>query len=335
VSSPPPIDGVPAWQSYLELLRLPNIFTAMADVAMGFFFVQPAWAWDANREHLLPGGWWVLAMLVAASSLLYAAGVVLNDIFDLDEDRIERPDRPLPSGRVSLPAAQRLAGEMLLAGLALAVCVTVILWRVRIAAGAGSWVALRPAAVATLLALAIVLYDAVLKRTPLGPPAMGACRMLNVLLGMSVSRAAWGAGPWLVAAAIGVYVTGLTWFARDDAGRSDRRKLAAAAAVMAAGVALLAWLPRWTDQILPAIHLEPGGWYLLIALLGSIIGARCLWAIAEPEPQRVRVAVGQAIASLVFLDAAACYASCGPVWAALVLLLLIPTTLLGRWIAGT
>ena len=27
---------------YLELLRLPNFFTAMADVAMGFLFVQVA-----------------------------------------------------------------------------------------------------------------------------------------------------------------------------------------------------------------------------------------------------------------------------------------------------
>ena len=328
-------DDVPTWQSYLQLLRLPNIFTAMADVAMGFFFVRPAWAWDTAHNRLLPGGVWVLALLVASSSLLYAAGVVLNDLFDVEQDRIERPERPLPSGRISLRAARWLGWEMLLAGFLLAGIVTRILWHAQPAAIGQFWIEIRPAAVAGLLALAIVLYDAVLKRTPLGPLAMGSCRMLNVLLGMSVSRAPWAAADWLVAAAIGVYVAGLTWFARDESGTSDRRKLAAATAVMAAGVILLGWLPKWTDQIIPAISVQPNTWYLLIALLGGIIGARCLWAIAEPDPQRVRVAVGRAIISLVFLDAAACYATCGTYWAAMILLLLIPATLLGPWISST
>ncbi len=51
---------------------------------------------------------WLLAPLVAASTLLYASGVVLNDVFDLRRDARERPERPLPSRRVSLPAARRL-----------------------------------------------------------------------------------------------------------------------------------------------------------------------------------------------------------------------------------
>ena len=80
----------PQLRDYLELMRLPNVFTSMADVAMGFLFVRElATAIDA----------WLLAVLLGASSLLYLAGVVLNDVFDLELDSRERPDRPLPSGR--------------------------------------------------------------------------------------------------------------------------------------------------------------------------------------------------------------------------------------------
>ena len=85
----------------------------------------------------------------------------------------------------------------------------------------------------------IVLYNAGLKRTPLGPVAMGGCRMLNVLLGMSVLREPWRIEHWAVAAGIGIYIAGVTWFARNDARRSDRRQLVAATLVMLAGVGLV------------------------------------------------------------------------------------------------
>ena len=141
----------------------------MADVAMGFLFVQAAdWKWDHVVATLA-----TLAMLIAASSLLYIAGVVLNDVFDLEIDRRERPERPMPSGRVSLDAARRLGWRLLVLGVALGTGAVFFTGQ------------LRPGVVAALLATVILLYDAWLKRTPLGPLAMGACRMLNVLLGMS------------------------------------------------------------------------------------------------------------------------------------------------------
>ncbi len=93
-------------RSYLALVRLPNVFTAMADVAMGFLFVQSrGWQWDPWWDS------WTLATLLAASGLLYMAGMVLNDVFDLETDRHERPDRPLPSGRIPLTTARGSAGD--------------------------------------------------------------------------------------------------------------------------------------------------------------------------------------------------------------------------------
>jgi len=71
-------------RDYLELMRLPNVFTAVAGAAMGFLFVcEPITATDA----------WLLVFLLASSSLLYLAGVVLNDVFDMELDAHQRPDR--------------------------------------------------------------------------------------------------------------------------------------------------------------------------------------------------------------------------------------------------
>ena len=158
----------------------------MADVAMGFLFVQAAdWQWMQWWDS------WTLAMLLLASSLLYIAGVVLNDVFDLEIDRQERPERPLPSGRISLAGARRLGWNLLFSG-------------VLAGTATGFFVGhLRPGIIAALLAICIVLYDAWLKRTPIGPLAMGACRMLNVFLGMTVMDAAFGPEQWLVAGGTG------------------------------------------------------------------------------------------------------------------------------------
>src|SRR5205823_6895168 len=76
---------------WLRLMRLPNVFTAIADVMMGYLFV--------HRSVAEPGK---LACLIGASAALYIAGMVLNDVFDLKTDAVERPFRPLPSGQISL-----------------------------------------------------------------------------------------------------------------------------------------------------------------------------------------------------------------------------------------
>ena len=151
-------------RAYLQLLRLPNVFTAMADILLGFLFTH------ASLEP-----WPEFALLLCASSLMYLAGMVLNDYFDQEQDARERPFRPIPSGRVSARTARSLGWTMVLAGAGLG-------WGVTALTGT-----LRPGVVATLLAMAIVAYDAMLKKTPAGPLAMGVCRMLNVLLGMSAA----------------------------------------------------------------------------------------------------------------------------------------------------
>lgn len=305
------------FRSYLELMRLPNVFTAMADVAMGFLFVKPLVSpWDPRDS-------WTLALLMVASSLLYIAGVVLNDVFDLETDRTERPERPLPSGRVSLWAARWLGWKLLVLGVLSGVSGGFIMGQ------------LHPGVVAALLATCILLYDAWLKRTPVGPVAMGGCRMLNVLLGMSALGAPLLADCWLVAGGIGVYVAGVTWFARREADTSSRLQLALSTIVMALGIAMLAWFPSWSDRVMSVIQLDPRHWYLLVGTLGLLIVWRCCWAVIEPVSARVRMAVAQCVLSIVMLDAVACYAVRGVAWACLILALLVPAMFLGRWIETT
>jgi 4-hydroxybenzoate polyprenyltransferase len=309
--------GRSSLQDYVELIRLPNVFTAVADVAMGFLFVQPPGAeWTPT-----PWDYATLGTLIAASAALYMAGIVLNDVFDLDIDRQERPERPIPSGRVPFDSARRLGWRLLFLGVALASGTVFLTGH------------LRPGVAAALLATAILLYDAWLKRTPLGPLAMGACRMLNVLLGMSAVEGTLHAEHWLVAGAIGVYVAGITLFARTEARRSGRLQLGLATAVMVLGVAMLAELPRVSLRLIPDVHGLLVGvqrWYVLIALMGVVVLRRFLHAIADPTPKRVQLAVSQGIISIVMLDAVACYAIRGVFWATLIVLLIFPAALLRR-----
>jgi 4-hydroxybenzoate polyprenyltransferase len=296
-----------------ELIRLPNIFTSIADVAMGFLFVREFAADDA----------WLLGILVAASALLYAGGTTLNDVFDYMVDLEQRPERPLPSGRIRRNVGRWLGIEFLVLG------------------AAAAWLAsyfhgnLLPGVVGTLLVGCILLYDGWAKRTPLGPLAMGGCRMFNVLLGMSVADFVWNEAHWIVALGLGLYVTGITWFARTESRFSNRWQLAAATAVMLSGIGLLGTLPEWFRDIQPLLQAEPSRWYLLMGMLAMLIGWRCVRAVAEPRPYFVQTAVRQAIMSIVVLDAALTFAARDLMASIAVLLLLIPTLAAGTWFEST
>ncbi|HEX3725169.1 MAG TPA: UbiA family prenyltransferase [Pirellulales bacterium] len=299
-------------RAYLQLLRLPNVFTAMADIMLGFL---------VTHARLEPVGQFLL--LLTSSSALYLAGMALNDYCDRRQDADERPFRPIPSGRVSQQAAWRIGVGLLVGGVLLAMVAATAAFHAR------------PAIVALLLAAAVLAYDCGLKRTPLGPLAMGACRTLNVLLGMSLSIDPWQAVHWVIAAGIGVYIVGLTLFARSEAHVSSRPRLAAALVVLLSGLGLLASLPVWiTGEEWPPIQL-PERWYLFWVVLAMLVGGRMARAVANPQPAQVQQAVRGAIFALVVVDAGACLAVHDRLWALAILALLAPTLLLGRWLYST
>jgi 4-hydroxybenzoate polyprenyltransferase len=244
--------------------------------------------------------------------------MVWNDYFDIEQDRHERPGRPLPSGRVARSAAARFGMGLVLVGLLFAAFAG---WQ------AGGWCS-TPLLLAGLLVLCIFLYDRCLKRTWAGPLGMGLCRFLNVLLGFAVilGLLRWG---FLPAAVVGTYIVGVTWFARTEARQSNRTALTGAAAIML--FALLLALP--VPALLPRGTASPWFPYLLV-VLGFLIGVPASRAIAQPVPRRVQTAVKRAIFGLIVLDAVLAAAFAGSMGLVL-LVLLLPALYLGRWIYST
>ena len=300
------------FRAYLELLRLPNVFTALADVTMGYLVTHGSLA---PAPHF--------AMLAGASAALYLSGMALNDAFDARVDAEQRPERPIPSGRVPLAAARLLGIELLLLGAALGWVASYF---------AGQW---KSGIVATGIAALVLLYNGGLKRTPLGPLAMGGCRFLNVLFGMSLSATPLDAAHWLIASGIGVYIVGVTWFARTEARESSRPQLALATLVLVGGLALLAVYPRFAPWAFDPVRLQPERWYGFWIVMSLLIGWRCAQAVVQPTPRLVQAAVRQCLFSIVVLDAAVTFAAAGFGWAVIVLALLAPMMLVGRWIYST
>ncbi|HXD89250.1 MAG TPA: UbiA family prenyltransferase [Urbifossiella sp.] len=294
--------------AYAQLLRLPNVFTAFADIAMTAC-VGIAVLPEVSREYLQ-----TMALLALASGCLYLAGMVWNDIFDREEDRRDRPFRPLPSGRVTLRTAAFLGTGLTFAGVALAFLANA-------------------AVLGICLACAVLLYDAWLKRTPLGPIAMAACRFLNVLLGLSAIPDAALSEPLRLhlSAVVGIYIVGVTWFARTEAAASNRWHLRGAALVMAAALVLaLVLRNRLAVSAAPAAFLFP---YLLVAF-GFWIGVAIARAIRQPGSKEVQTAVKRCVLGLAALDAVLATAFVG-VPGLLLLLLLPPALALGKWVYST
>jgi 4-hydroxybenzoate polyprenyltransferase len=159
---------------------------------------------------------------------------------------------------------------------------------------------------------------------------MGACRFLNVLLGLSVGGPL-TERPWTfhLALVVGLYIVGVTWFARTEARMSSQKALASAATVMLLGLLLALALPaRFSEGTVWALY--P---YLLVAF-GFYLGIPVCTAIATPTPAHVQTAVKRAIFGLVMLDAILATAFQGLV-GLLILLLLIPAMYLGRWLYST
>jgi 4-hydroxybenzoate polyprenyltransferase len=300
-------------RAYAQLIRLPNLPTALADICLGVLAVGQ-----------LRTSWLPFLLLLPASGCLYCGGMVWNDFFDVDQDRRERPHRPIPSGRISRRNAGRLGAVLLSVGVLLAL---VAGWSQALLANTASRV---PAVVACLLAGCILLYDGWLKRTGAGPVAMGACRGLNVLLGVSASGSLASPGPYL-AAIVCLYIIGVTWFARTEARISNRSSLKGAAAVILGALVLAIPLPAITPVASSSV-LFP---YLLVTL-GFAVGLPASRAIAEPSPANVQATVKRAILGLVLLDTVLA-TGCAGIVGLLILLLLVPSLYLARqrWLYAT
>lgn len=303
---------------YLRLCRFPTVFTALADIAVGFLL---------SHAVLEPVSEFVL--LLAASACLYLSGMVFNDVFDVKQDTAERPIRPIPSGAVSLRQATLFGSTLMVCGLAFA------------------WAAdVRSLILASVLAVLILLYDGVMKRTPLGPLFMGSCRTFNLLLGASTAGIRLAGAfqqPLLwVALCMGVYITGVTLFAKREATVNRRLPLLVAWIVINVGlVGVALWLGDFATQLglpLPPGVANPRSTLILWGVVAFTINRRVLMAVFDPSPARIQPAVGVMLLSVIVLDSMYIYFKFGAQgipYVVGVLLLLVPAMGLRRLIAMT
>ena len=311
------------FRAYLELLRLPNVFTAIADVMMGFWFALAVASGDdadGNTE------WESLILLVLSSSCFYLAGMVLNDYFDRNKDLQERPARPIPSRRVPESTALWLGTQLLVLGIVLAATLSFIGHN------------LNTFLIAIALSVAVVAYDGVFKKNWLGPLGMGACRALNVLMGMSVVEGTisiFSTSHLLIIGGIGIYIIGLTWFARTEAERSSRFYLSLSLLVMGLGLGCLYSFPQFLPVDKTFVSQNIGIWFAFWLLVALQIAYRCGKAVWEPDPTNVQIGVKFCLLTLIVLDAAIIFAVQGQEKSIILLALLIPTIFLGKFIYST
>ena len=299
--------------AWWQILRAGNIFTAVSNVIAGFLLVHGQW------QPFLP---LLLAML--ASATLYEAGMVLNDVYDSDLDAVERPERPIPSGRIDRKTAKRVGIALLVTGIVAAHVASAL---------TTSWQTVQ---VSLALATTIAVYNLGLKSSIFGPLAMGSCRLLNVLLGASVDAnlLTSSAAPalWLLAAGVGIYTVGITYIARHEVANTSRIEIMIGSLCTIGGPLLIGLLPLLkTELSVPA-----GAW---LAIWSAILVAVGRFAyklqVSTPEPWFVRLTVGRLIGMFIVIDAAVAALAAGWIAGAIVLSLIIPTRLLARRIAMT
>ena len=287
---------------WAQLLRLPNLFTVPGDVVAGALLAAAAAVSLAPDLRLIA--------VALASLALYACGLILNDLVDLDLDRFERPQRPLPAGWVPVFSAAAAAVIAAVAGLALA------------------WISGIPTlVVAGLLLIMIAVYNCVAKNHRLaGAFTMGGCRALNLCLGGSLV----GFSPAAVSAVlppalvIGGYIAAVSYIAADEtSGRPAGR---------------IRWLPACFGVIAIGLLLHGRAWpSVMVALFATVVYLKIGSAAGRAgtcQPHQI----GRWIRGLIGLQAAFCASlpGLGYIAAAILLLLFWPASVLtGRRFHGS
>lgn len=288
-------------------MRFPTVFTAMSNILCGYLITHKLITAELRHQTDL----W---LLLASSAGLYLGGMVLNDVLDAKLDAIERPERPIPSGRISRKAAGVFGALLMSVGTACAAAV-----------GQGSLL------IAALIVVAVLLYDGYLKSTIAAPLGMGTCRFLNLMLGASATGTitpVWQATPMTVAAALGIYIVGVTVFAKNEAGKSNSIGLFGGVAIMFCGISLDAWLVT-KHGIKDAI---PGSRMALL-ILGLNVLLRAATVVINPQPAKIQRTVGLMLLCIIFLDALTVFGLTGDVkHAVLIIMLVAPASLVRRFI---
>lgn len=291
---------------YLQLVRPANLVTSATDILGGVCLATLV----STGQPAAEPGWLGAIWLVFSSVFLYAGGIAMNDIADVRLDRVERPERPLPSGRISLTRALVFVIILLVAGVFLAFL--------------HHWYS-------GLLAIAITVFSYIYNKWSkhhalAGPLNMGILRGLNLLLGLSFVPLAL-AGHYLIAIIPVIYIFAITMVSRGEVHGSSSRPLGIALVLfILADTAILAiglqYDRLWLPALFTALHL----FFVLPSLFK---------ALATPSAEHIRQTVKRGVIGIIILDSV--WVSMTDFWPlAFIMLILLPVSQkLGRYFSVT
>lgn len=296
---------------YLRLMRPANIITAIADILAGVaisgYFLNATFS-SLTLDQTLP-----VVCLCLATAGLYGGGVVFNDVFDADLDKVERPERPIPSGVITHIQAIILGCYLLLVGILAAFSVGGF-------QGIAGWMAIATATSA-------LVYDKWGKHHSfLGPVNMGLCRGLNLLLGISIVPGAVETWWWIGLVPV-LYIAAVTNISRGEVygGTSTSTRITA----VCYGIVLLTigGLAAFNHHLWKALP--------FLLLFTWMIMKPLYRAFKDPSGPNIGKAVKAGIVALIVMNAA-WVAAFDAVSYALAVLLLLPVSIgLGKVFAIT
>ncbi|PKA99540.1 4-hydroxybenzoate polyprenyltransferase [Flavobacteriaceae bacterium MAR_2009_75] len=285
--------------AYARLARPANLPTAAADIFAGVA-AGGLFATLGQTKFLESPVFVDFLCLVLASIFLYAGGVILNDVFDYKIDQVERPERPIPNGTISLTSAAIYGGLVLLTGIVFAFLVSNLSGGIAIA-----------------LALAILLYDGIAKKYDFfGPLSMGLCRGLNLILGLSIFG---DLNFWWLAVIPIVYIFAITLISRGEVHGENKNHIVLAGVLYSiVVVAVLSVAVFYTDSVFVTL--------LYLILFAFMVFRPLVKAYMENSPKNIKKAVIAGVMSLIILDAAL-GATFSVWWYGLIILALLPISM--------
>lgn len=282
---------------FLVLMRPANIVTAISDIVAG---VAIAGVLSSGFSSIQTSNF---VYLILATIGLYGGGIVFNDVFDVELDKVERPERPIPSGKVTYKQAVFLGSFLLLLGVGFALLVSIVSMLIAIA-----------------IVIAALVYDKYAKHHIIaGPLNMGVCRGLNLLLGMSILS---GQLPefWMICFIPIVFIAAITLTSQGEVLGNNKMSITFALSldlIVAGVIILLAWngiMNFWI--VLPFVFL-----WITMNLSAK------LKAITTNEPKFIMRAVKMGVLSLIPLNAS--YVAGFSNWTyGLAVLLLLPISII-------
>lgn len=287
--------------TFLKLIRAPAGFTAISNILAASII--------ASSNQLDSS----LILLITASVLFYFSGMALNDCFDYKEDLVERPQRPIPNGDLSLKSAWVIGFTLMFTGLIFAFCYSTTSGYIGLA-----------------LSTVIILYNGYIKQGLMGSVCMASCRYFNWILGASF--VALSINSLSLALPIFFYITGLTFLSKQETHGRDKSAVffCASMIVLTALSALYLVL-----DIFMLSEQQQAISAMLIVIWFAMMASKLIKVFKQFEPQNIQQLIGWMVIGVIPLDALLVALSGEYIFSLIILALLPPCRMLNKYLYVT